>query len=115
MKAIAIETAFGIDNLQIVDRPELKPGAGQVLVKMKAWSLNYRDLLVVKGLYNPKLKLPFVPLSDGGGEVIGVGEGVTRVKPGERVAGCFMQRWVGGEVTDAKAKSALGGAIEGIL
>jgi NADPH:quinone reductase-like Zn-dependent oxidoreductase len=115
MKAVVIQSAFGIENLHVIDRPEPKPGAGQILVKMKAWSLNYRDLLVVKGLYNPKLKLPFVPLSDGVGEVIGVGEGVTRVKPGERVAGCFMQRWVGGEINDSRAKSALGGGIEGIL
>ena len=115
MKTIVIQPTFGIDNLQIIDRPEPTPGFGQVLLKMKAWSLNYRDLLVVKGLYNPKLKLPFVPLSDGVGEVIGVGDGVTRVKVGDRVAGCFMQRWLSGEVNEAKGKSALGGAIDGVL
>jgi NADPH:quinone reductase-like Zn-dependent oxidoreductase len=115
MKTIVLQPAFGIDNLHIIDRPEPKPGAGQVLLTMKAWSLNYRDLLVIKGHYNPKLKFPFVPLSDGVGEVIGVGDGVTRVKVGERVAGCFMQRWIAGGVTDAAAKSALGGAIPGIL
>ena len=114
MKAIVLQNAFGIENVGVIDRPEPKPGAGQVLVKMKAWSLNYRDLMMVKGLYNPKLKLPFTPLSDGVGEVIGVGDGVTRVKVGERVAGCFMQRWVAGALTDAAAKSALGGAIEGV-
>ena len=114
MKAIAMQTAFGIDNLHVIDRPEPEPGAGQVLLKMKAWSLNYRDLLVAKGLYNPKLKFPFVPLSDGVGEVIGVGDGVTRVKVGDRVAGIFMQRWIAGELTDAGGKSALGGAIEGV-
>jgi NADPH:quinone reductase-like Zn-dependent oxidoreductase len=114
MKAIVIQSAFGIDNLQIIDQPEPTPGPGQVLVKMTAWSLNYRDLLLVKGLYNPRLKLPFVPLSDGVGAVIGVGEGVARVKVGDRVAGCFMQRWVDGELNDACAKSALGGAIEGV-
>ncbi|MSQ93329.1 MAG: NAD(P)-dependent alcohol dehydrogenase [Gemmataceae bacterium] len=113
MKTITL-AAFGIENLQIIDRPEPTPGPGQVLLKMKAWSLNYRDLLVAKGLYNPKLKLPFVPLSDGVGEVIGVGDGVTRVKVGDRVAGCFMQRWINGELNDAGAKSGLGGNIEGI-
>ena len=97
MKTIVIQPAFGIENLQIIDRPEPTPAFGQVLLKMKAWSLNYRDLLVVKGLYNPKLKLPFVPLSDGVGEVIGVGDGVTRVKIGDRVAGCFMSRWIAGD------------------
>lgn len=114
MKSIVIQNALGFDNLAIVDRPEPTPGPGQVVVKMKAWSLNYRDLLMVKGLYNPKLKLPFVPLSDGVGEVVGVGAGVTRVKVGERVAGCFMQRWVAGALTDAAAKSALGGALPGV-
>ena len=114
MKTIVIQPTFGIDNLQIIERPEPKPGFGQVLLRMKAWSLNYRDLLVVKGYYNPKLKFPFVPLSDGVGEVIGVGDGVTRVKVGDRVAGCFMQRWLAGELTDAGAKSGLGGAIEGV-
>ena len=115
MKSIVLQNALGIVNLQIVERPEPKPGAGQVLLRMKAWSLNYRDLLVVKGLYNPKLKLPFVPLSDGVGEVIGVGEGVTRVKVGERVAGCFMQRWIAGQLGEAAARSALGGGVPGIL
>lgn len=113
MKTIVIP-AFGLDHLQIIDRPEPTPGPGQVLLRMKAWSLNYRDLLVAKGLYNPKLKLPFVPLSDGVGEVIGVGEGVTRVKVGDRVAGCFMQKWIDGELNDAGAKSGLGGAIDGV-
>jgi NADPH:quinone reductase-like Zn-dependent oxidoreductase len=114
MKAIVLQSTFGIENLHVIDRPEPTPGPGQVLLQMKAWSLNYRDLLVVKGLYNPKLKFPFTPLSDGVGEVIGIGDGVTRVKVGDRVAGCFMQRWISGEVTDAAAKSALGGAIEGV-
>ncbi len=114
MKAIVIQSAFGIENLQVVDRPEPTPGPFQVLLRMKAWSLNYRDLLVAKGMYNPKLKFPFVPLSDGVGEVIGVGPGVTRVKAGDRVAGCFMSRWIAGAITDVGAKSGLGGAIEGI-
>jgi len=114
MKTIVIQPTFGLDNLHLIDRPDPQPGPGEVLLQMKAWSLNYRDLMLVKGLYNPKLKLPFVPLSDGAGEVIGVGDGVTRVKVGDRVAGCFMQKWINGEVSDAAAKSALGGAIEGV-
>jgi NADPH:quinone reductase-like Zn-dependent oxidoreductase len=77
--------------------------------------VNYRDLLVVKGLYNPKLRLSMVPLSDGAGRVAAVGEGVTRVKTGDRVAGTFMQKWVAAELTEAKARSALGEAIEGVL
>jgi len=113
MKTIELTNAFGIENLHIVERVAPRAGFG-VMVQMKAWSLNYRDLMVVKGQYNPKLKFPFVPLSDGVGEVTRVGEGVTRVKVGDRVAGCFMQRWTGGALTDAAGKSALGGAMPGI-
>jgi NADPH:quinone reductase-like Zn-dependent oxidoreductase len=114
MKAVELG-AFGIDSLQVVDRPEPKPGHGQVLLKMRAWSLNFRDLLVVKGLYNPKLRFPFVPLSDSVGEVAAVGEGVTRVKVGDRVAGCFVQDWLAGELTDASFKTGLGGGPQGIF
>ena len=115
MKAYELQNRFGIDSLAVVERPQPKPGPGQVLVRMRAFSLNYRDLLVVKGQYNPKLRFPFTPLSDGAGEVAEVGAGVTRVKPGDRVAGAFMPKWVGGELTEAKAKSALGGGAPGVL
>src|SRR5437588_4022456 len=109
MKAVELRDKFGLDSLTVTERPEPRPGAGQVVLKMRAWSLNYRDLLVAKGLYNPKLKLPMVPLSDGVGAVAAVGDGVTRVKVGERVAGIFMQKWLEGPLTDAKAKTSLGG------
>lgn len=115
MKVIEIQNTFGLDSLKVVERPEPRPGPGQVLLKMQAWSLNYRDLLVVKGQYNPKMRLPVVPLSDGVGEVAQVGDGVTRVKVGDRVAGNFMPKWVAGEVTEAKARSALGGGGPGML
>src|SRR5579862_3933549 len=108
MKVFEIQGGFGIDNLRLAERPEPRPGPGQVLLKLRAWSLNYRDLLVIKGLYNPKLRLPFIPFSDGVGEVAAVGDGVTRFKVGERLAGTFMQKWLAGELTDAVAKSALG-------
>jgi len=115
MKVVELRNAFGLENLVLADRPEPKPGVDQVLVKMKAFSLNYRDLMVAKGMYNPKLKLPFVPLSDGVGEVVAQGANVTRVKTGTRVAGTFMQDWIAGELTDAKAKTSLGGGGEGVL
>lgn len=107
-------TAFSIDQLQLADRPAPSPGPGQALVDMRAWSLNYRDLLLVRGLYNPKLKFPFTPLSDGVGQVVAVGPGVTRVKPGDRVAGAFMPAWIEGPVDEAKARSALGGGAPGV-
>jgi len=70
---------------------------------------------MVKGLYNPKMRLPRVPCSDGAGEVAEVGEGVTRWKPGDRVAGIFMQNWLDGPPTPAKVKGALGGDVDGML
>jgi NADPH:quinone reductase-like Zn-dependent oxidoreductase len=115
MKTFEIRDQFGLDHLVLTEKPDPRPGPGQVLVQMKAFALNYRDLLVVKGLYNPKLRLPMVPLSDGAGEVAAVGEGVTRVKTGDRVAGIFMQKWLDGALTENKARSALGGGIEGVL
>jgi NADPH:quinone reductase-like Zn-dependent oxidoreductase len=114
MKAYEIRD-FGIDNLVVADRPDPKPEPGQVLLRMKAWSLNYRDLMMVKGLYNPKLRRPLVPLSDGAGEVAAVGAGVTRVKVGDRVAATFMQKWIDGSLDEAKSRSSLGGAIDGLL
>ena len=115
MKAFEIKNKFGLDSLTLTERPDPKPSYGQVLIKLRSLSLNYRDLMVVKGLYNPKLPLPLIPFSDGVGEVVAVGEGVTRVNIGDRVAGIFFQKWLAGELTAEKAESALGGAIEGML
>ncbi len=108
-------SSFGIDSLEFVERPTPQPGPGEVLVKIDAISLNYRDLLMVKGLYNPKLKLPRIPCSDGAGEVVALGEGISRWKLGDRVAGIFMQNWLDGPPTLAKTKGALGGDIDGVL
>ena len=115
MKAFEIKNKFGLDSLTLTERPDPKPSYGQVLIKLRSLSLNYRDLMVVKGLYNPKLPLPLIPFSDGVGEVVAVGSGVTRVNIGDRVAGIFFQKWLAGELTAEKAESALGGAIEGML
>jgi len=114
MKAYEIRE-FGIDALAAVERPVPKPGHGQALVKVRAVSLNYRDLLVINGQYSRNLPLPLVPFSDGAGEVVEIGDGVSKVKPGDRVAGIFMQKWLDGEVDEEKARSAMGGAIDGVL
>ena len=106
---------FGIDNLALVERDTPRPGAGEVLVRMAAASLNYRDYMVAEGFYNPRLKRPMVPLSDGAGMVEEAGAGVTRFKKGDRVAACFMQKWIEGPITREKTASALGGAIDGVL
>jgi NADPH:quinone reductase-like Zn-dependent oxidoreductase len=115
MKVWEMRDAFGVDNLRFTTRPEPVPGHGQVLLRVRAVSLNYRDLLLVKGLYNPKLPLPLVPFSDGAGDIVAVGAGVTRVKVGDRVAGIFMQSWLAGELNAAAARSALGGERGGML
>ncbi len=115
MKVFEINQPSGIDSLTLAERPDPRPGYGQALVNIKAVSLNFRDLLVVKGAYSRNLPPGLVPCSDGAGEVVEVGEGVTRVKPGDRVAGIYMQTWVSGELDEGIAKSALGGAIDGVL
>lgn len=114
MKAYEIQK-FGIDNLALVERKKPTPKENEVLVKFHAASLNYRDLMMIKGWYNPKLKTPLVPLSDGAGEVVEVGENVTRWKVGDRVMPNFMQGWIDGEIEFKKAKTALGGDLDGCL
>ncbi len=108
-------SSFGIAALALVERPEPVAGAGEVLVRVRAVSFNYRDLMTVTGRYNPRMALPRIPCSDGAGEVVEVGAGVTQWKPGDRVAGIFMQNWLEGRLTAAKAKGALGGDVDGML
>jgi NADPH:quinone reductase-like Zn-dependent oxidoreductase len=105
----------GVDALVQVERPEPKPAHRQVMVKVKACSLNFRDLAIARGSYRMPVHDNLVPLSDGAGEVIETGPGVTRVKAGDRVAGNFFQRWSGGQPTADAHKSALGGGIDGML
>jgi NADPH:quinone reductase-like Zn-dependent oxidoreductase len=106
---------FGIDELAWVKREAQAPGAGEVRVRVRAVAFNYRDLMMVTGRYNPKMALPRIPCSDGAGEVVEAGAGVTGWKPGDRVAGIFMQNWIEGPLTADKAKGALGGDIDGML
>src|SRR5512140_1750584 len=115
MKFIELKGTFGIDHLVLSEREQPAPDPGQALIRVRAVSLNYRDLLVIKGLYNPKIPLPFTPFSDGAGEVVSVGEGVSRVKVGDRVAAIFMQDWLSGELTETMTKSALGAGKKGML
>jgi NADPH:quinone reductase-like Zn-dependent oxidoreductase len=108
-------SAFGIDSLEFVERSTPVPGPGEVLLAVRAVALNRRDLMVVKGLYNSKMKLPRIPCSDAAGEVVAVGAGATAWKPGDRVLGIFMQSWLDGPLTRSKARGALGGDIDGVL
>jgi NADPH:quinone reductase-like Zn-dependent oxidoreductase len=115
MRAQELSGGFGLDKLTLVERPDPRPGPGQVLVRVRAVSLNYRDLLTVNGHYNRRQPLPLVPCSDAAGEVAAVGEGVDRVRPGDRVCSLFAQRWIAGAPTPEKLRSALGGALDGVL
>jgi NADPH:quinone reductase-like Zn-dependent oxidoreductase len=105
----------GIDALVKVERSDPKPAYRQVMVNVKACSLNFRDLGIVRGTYRMPVRENLIPLSDGAGEVIEVGPGVTRVRVGDRVAGCFFQRWAGGDPPADVHTSALGGGIDGML
>ncbi|HUO93328.1 MAG TPA: NAD(P)-dependent alcohol dehydrogenase [Rhizomicrobium sp.] len=92
-----VKGARNLDGLRLAERPDPKPGRRQVLVRVRAVSLNYRDLAVVQGVYpGPPMSGNVIPLSDGAGEVIGVGEEVTRFRPGDRVVGTFFQVWIDG-------------------
>lgn len=108
MKAYEFDT-FGIENLRIVESATPEPGDDEVLVRMRAASLNYRDLMVIRGQYNPRMKLPVVPLSDGAGEVVAVGNNVASWKVGDRVMPNVAQKWVDGKPDASAARSALGG------
>ncbi|WP_293899776.1 NAD(P)-dependent alcohol dehydrogenase [Phenylobacterium sp.] len=116
MRALNVAAPWGFDAIQVVDKPDPTPGPGEVLVRMKAVSLNYRDLLMVQGMYG---RAPtssgdvITPFSDGCGVVEAVGVGVTRVKPGDRVATLFFQGWISGPATLEKAGTALGFPIPG--
>jgi NADPH:quinone reductase-like Zn-dependent oxidoreductase len=112
MRVVVLEQAYGIENLKLVERPDPVPGPGQIVVDIKAASLNYRDLATVSA---PSGRLPFVPCSDGAGIVSAIGEGVTRVKAGDHVAPLFFQNWLAGEPTQQGLGGALGGTLDGVL
>jgi NADPH:quinone reductase-like Zn-dependent oxidoreductase len=107
--------AAGLGNLVPAERPAPEPGHGEVVVRIHAVSLNYRDLLVAQGKYNPHMSFPRVPLSDGAGEVVSVGAGVTGWHPGNRVVIPFMPGWIEGGPDPAKSATALGGDVDGVL
>ncbi len=115
MKTYQIENYGSIDGLKIVDAPDLRAGEGEVVVRMRAASLNYRDTMVVAGQYGGNPQPGLTPLSDGAGEVVEVGSGVTQWKMGDRVAGIFFQDWTQGRLTRAMMKTDLGGGIRGVL
>jgi len=106
--------AFGLENLQRVTRPSPALGPYDVAVAVRGASLNYRDLLMLRGKYDPRVPLPLVPLSDGAGVVEAVGTAVTRWRVGDRVAAIFAQRWLSNPMTTEDIRSTLGGPLEGM-
>lgn len=115
MRVYEIQGSFGLENLRPVERPDPEPGYGQIVLRMKGASLNYRDLMMVRGHYNPRQPLPLIPCSDGVGEVVAVGDGVSRVAVGDRVATIFSQTWIAGPPDAERLRGTVGGPVDGTL
>ncbi|WP_437971988.1 NAD(P)-dependent alcohol dehydrogenase [Sorangium sp. So ce260] len=116
MRAWVLEGGFGTEHLRPVELPVPKPRRGQVLVRIRAASVNYRDLMVIDGDFDRSLSTPLVPLSDGAGEVVAVGEDAHRLRVGDRVATLFQQKWLGGRPTfRTTLESSLGYPKGGVL
>ncbi len=115
MRAIEAQS-FSIDALKLVQRPVPKPRRGEILVHIKAASLNYRDFAILAQKYMATLQLPYVPASDACGEVIEIGEEVTRFKVGDRVMPVYTQGWHDGYPTPAQRTTrTLGAPLSGVL
>ena len=116
MKVFQIQDDWTMDHLKIAERDQPEPGPGEVLLQVKAASLNYRDLVVpLRGYGSFTGTLPLVPVSDGVGQVVEIGAGVTRVAPSDRVCPMFMQKWIAGEPDLVRITSTLGGPIDGVM
>jgi NADPH:quinone reductase-like Zn-dependent oxidoreductase len=115
MRVWELQEAFGLDHLRRIERARPEPGPRDVLIEMRAASLNYRDVLVVDGAYAPRARPPLIPVSDGVGVVSAVGERVRRVGVGDRVCPMFFPEWAGGEARQEKMFATLGGPLDGAL
>ncbi|MFL9925696.1 NAD(P)-dependent alcohol dehydrogenase [Herbaspirillum lusitanum] len=115
MRALQAE-AFSIASLRLVEQPVPQVRRGEILIRIKAASINYRDLAILSGTYMPQLKLPYVPASDACGVVEQVGEGVTRFKAGDRVIPVYIQGWRDGALTqEQRSGGSLGAPLTGVL
>ncbi|HJW06810.1 MAG TPA: NAD(P)-dependent alcohol dehydrogenase [Rhodanobacter sp.] len=114
MRAIQL-AAFGLDHLQQVDLPAPRPGPNEVLVRIEAASLNFRDWMLVDGQLYRGVSLPIVPVSDGAGTVLEVGAAVTRFKPGDRVTTFYKSRWIAGAMRPEWEGAEIGGPESGVM
>jgi len=114
MRAIQL-SAFGLEHLDLVDLPTPRPGPHEVLVRMEAASLNFRDHMVINGDLYRGVPLPIVPVSDGAGTVLEIGEGVTRFKPGDRVTTFYKSRWIAGAMRSEWEGAEIGGPEPGVM
>jgi NADPH:quinone reductase-like Zn-dependent oxidoreductase len=115
MKAYRIDHFGSVDGVVLGSRDDPRPGTREVLLRVRATSLNYRDLMVLKGGGRGPTKLGVVPLSDGAGEVAALGEGACRFAVGDRVIGCFHPRWFGGPIKPDYLTDRLGANLDGML
>ncbi len=115
MKAIIIESTENGGDFQMVEREAPRLRRQEVLIRVRATALNYRDVEIARGTYHTRFSLPLIPLSDGVGDVVAIGEDVTRFRPGDRVCSTFWQRWVGGSFTMAEPAYQRGGPLDGFL
>ncbi|PFG11497.1 MULTISPECIES: zinc-dependent alcohol dehydrogenase family protein [unclassified Marinobacter] len=114
MKKTILGPKPGIANLQVVDAETPPLGAKDVLIKIQTVSFNYRDLEIINGTYSEAFQPGLVPFSDGAGEVVEVGAGVSHFQPGDRVVTSFWQNWASGELKYARSPKALGGHQDGV-
>src|ERR1700681_425769 len=115
MRAYSIEGFGSVDGVVLGSCDDPRPGTREIRVRVRATSLNYRDLMVLKGGGRGPTELGVVPLSDGAGEVAAIGDGVTRVKIGDRVIGTFHPRWFGGPIKPDYLTDRLGANLDGML
>src|ERR1043166_8268689 len=114
MKAFSFQTRLALDDLHPVEQPTPSPGARQVLLRMRAASLNYRDLSIARGEYG-SYRLPLVPISDGAGTIVALGPEIRRFRVGELVCPTYVPDWIAGPIQEETARRRLGGSVDGVL
>ena len=115
MQAYRIDRFGSVDGIALRSSKDPRPATKEILLRVRASSLNYRDLMVLKRGGRGPTKVGVIPLSDGAGEVAAMGAGVTRAKVGDRVAGCFHPRWFGGPIRPEYLTDRLGANLDGML